>query len=349
MKPKGHNLFLDEADLKHVLEAFVAGAGSEYMRATSLPFALALHRITGHTLAVLLPSTDRVDAVHGFVTPNGGRTLIDAGGCRADWQCSGGKKVLLSGEDELIADFLGRIKPATLRAQVQRIRPLAECVAQLAQAQRQLQEPSGTERDAGVSMARMAPELRAFIFTHAKAHLVTLARIAIERNDAPLVRNLVDLGFDVNATSFSGDTLLSYAAQHARQETVRDLLARGADPNLWIAPADGELHEERVPLHRAIDQPDIMQLLLQAGAAADMRTAKNRTALHLAARHDHVSSAALLLEAGADLGALDADGRTPLEVAQRRNSTRTAEVLRSAEALRHCRSALEDLLSPPAP
>lgn len=66
-------------------------------------------------------------------------------------------------------------------------------------------------------------------------------------------------------------------------------------------------------LHRAAidNNVDILQLLLDHGALTNVRTVKDWTPLHCAARYGHVEIARRLMHAGADSRALNSKGQTP--------------------------------------
>ena len=74
-------------------------------------------------------------------------------------------------------------------------------------------------------------------------------------------RAYVDAGVPVNLTNDSGDSLLMLAAYHGHPDTVRALLARGADPG---RPND----RGQTPLAGAVfkKEPEIVRALLDAGA-----------------------------------------------------------------------------------
>lgn len=93
---------------------------------------------------------------------------------------------------------------------------------------------------------------------------------------------------------------------------------RPAVPRLQQAALRGEVERVRA--------------LLDAGAAADARDARGRTALLALVlqgdgRPDQVEVARLLLEAGADPNAADADGVTPLQHARRRGQDELARLI----------------------
>ena len=88
---------------------------------------------------------------------------------------------------------------------------------------------------------------------------------------------------------------------------VRDLLARGADPN---AAND----EGRPPLVSAIlgGSLPLIDVLLDAGADVDARDPHGWTPLHFAAQEVLPEMAARLIARGADVNAQDEEGNTPL-------------------------------------
>jgi ankyrin repeat protein len=103
------------------------------------------------------------------------------------------------------------------------------------------------------------------------------------------------------------DQQLADAAFICDLARVRDLLARGADPNA--------LNDEgRAPLVSAlmVGSLPLLDLLLDAGADVDGRDPHGWTPLHYAAQEVLPEMAARLIARGADLNAQDEDGNTPL-------------------------------------
>lgn len=89
-----------------------------------------------------------------------------------------------------------------------------------------------------------------------------------------------------------------------RQETVGLLLKEGADPSMGLLEATG------------LEDPRYAQLLIEAGAEANVRDEEGSTALHLTARRGTFRVTRLLLSVGADVHAEDGQGRTPFAVAE---------------------------------
>lgn len=160
-----------------------------------------------------------------------------------------------------------------------------------------------------------------------------------------LVRDLLQLGADVNARNQMGGTALMYAAAAGDTETVTLLLANGADTNKqsvngWTAlmmaaaknrtgvaailvarAADVNLPDVYgwTPLMRAVyagyaDMVDI--LLSQPAVAIGVRNDQGQTALHLAVIQGQPHIVHALLEHGARADMMDFAGRTPRSIAR---------------------------------
>jgi ankyrin repeat protein len=77
----------------------------------------------------------------------------------------------------------------------------------------------------------------------------------------------------------------------------------------------------------ARNEPDIVQWLLNHGAALEVKDQWDRTPLHRSALHGYTTTTALLLVHGADTETKDKDGLTPLHWAAARGYTATVEFL----------------------
>ena len=88
---------------------------------------------------------------------------------------------------------------------------------------------------------------------------------------------------------------------------VRDLLARGANPN-------ARDEEQRTPIFSAVlgGSLALLGLLVEARADVNARDEHGWTALHVAAEEVVPEMASLLLARGADANASDDEGNTPL-------------------------------------
>jgi serine/threonine-protein phosphatase 6 regulatory ankyrin repeat subunit B len=157
---------------------------------------------------------------------------------------------------------------------------------------------------------------------HNDRHFEQYQAAAQEREE--VVRRLVEAGAGVNVQGshrgtvlnnaiqlapFGAQTYLSSAAYFLPIESIKLLLATGADVN---APDVRGL----TPLMSAASKMSVvlMRMLLEAGAGASVNAKDNegRTALMVAAERGHVETIKLLFEAGAAINAKDNMGKTAL-------------------------------------
>lgn len=115
-----------------------------------------------------------------------------------------------------------------------------------------------------------------------------------------------------HAYAHDGWTALHLAAFFGHTAAAEALLAGGADVHAWSRNSQGNQ-----PLHAAAagDHPELVSLLIIAGADVGARAAESFTALHSAAQNGNTAIIRALLDAGADPNAATADGRTPLDLA----------------------------------
>ena len=124
-----------------------------------------------------------------------------------------------------------------------------------------------------------------------------------------IVEALLDAGADARDCNYFDVTPLHLAAQAGSPEIVAVLLAAGANVNARHAGG-------MAPLHFATS-PEVVAALASAGAAVDPRTRDGWTPLHWAALLPGSDQrlVAALIEAGADVDAMGEDGETPLHLA----------------------------------
>lgn len=145
----------------------------------------------------------------------------------------------------------------------------------------------------------------------AKEHVITPEAKelfeAIRRGQLSVIRNILDRNPKlISAVDESGSTPLTLAAYWAGPREVKELLARGADPN---AKNDGGV----AALIPATDNVETTRLLVEAGADVNTRTEDGTSALIVAARRAGAAPVATyLLAKGADVGASTLDGVTAL-------------------------------------
>ncbi len=155
----------------------------------------------------------------------------------------------------------------------------------------------------------------------------TLLHLAAQAGQMDHIELLLDTGAKINAQDLSKKTPLYLAVAQGHISAVKCLLANQADPSIVGIEGDTLLHvaafygytpivamllkyplihradeDGKQPIHKAVwghDKPDVVELLLSAGADPNALNAFGFTPLHWAAKHGHVASAQLLLKAGA--------------------------------------------------
>jgi ankyrin repeat protein len=122
-----------------------------------------------------------------------------------------------------------------------------------------------------------------------------------------------------------GFTPLGYAAYFGHRELLRDLLARGAEPNT------ASQNDLRVtPLHSALSggHKEMVRDLVEFDADVNAASGAEWTPLHYVAFSGDIETARFLLEHGAVPAGKNADGKTPLDVATEQGHSDLAELLR---------------------
>jgi ankyrin repeat protein len=172
--------------------------------------------------------------------------------------------------------------------------------------------------------------------------------VASSRGDVATVRDLLNMGVDVNTRGFDGRTALMEAAYHGQAELAKLLLERGANTGLKkndgetaLSFAAGGKHTEIVDMiSRASDlkaasakgEIKLVQQLLDKGTAVNVRDADGGTALMEAVAGGHTGVVKLLLEKGADVNARKDDGATALAFAEGAKRADLAALLREKGA-----------------
>jgi ankyrin repeat protein len=152
--------------------------------------------------------------------------------------------------------------------------------------------------------------------------------LAVSRNDAAAVQQLLSTGGNPNLRLLQGDTLLQVAADAHAMESVQLLLAHGADAAeaghsghsvLWLAASRNDL--------------PVIKALLHAGVRPDAHAATEQTPLLAALRAAHAEDlVGVLLDAGASPDAADAQGHTPLMLASAGGQAALVNVLLARHA-----------------
>lgn len=122
------------------------------------------------------------------------------------------------------------------------------------------------------------------------------------------VKELIELGHNVNQRDSETVTLLHWAAINNRKDIIRYFLDIGAE----VDASGGEL--SATPLHWATRQGhlDAAVLLINAGADAKLRDAEGCSCVHIAAQFGHTALVAYFVARGVSPDILDRNGMTPL-------------------------------------
>jgi ankyrin repeat protein len=145
---------------------------------------------------------------------------------------------------------------------------------------------------------------------------------AIRRGQLSAIRSILDRDPKlIRSVDESGSTPLILAAYWAGPAEVKELLARGADPN---AKNDGGV----AALIPATDSLETTRLLVEAGADVNARTEDGSIALMVAARRAGAAPVvAYLLDKGSDIAAWTHDGATALHRAAQSGDVDTLKLL----------------------
>ncbi|TAN02702.1 MAG: hypothetical protein EPN36_15770 [Rhodanobacteraceae bacterium] len=171
------------------------------------------------------------------------------------------------------------------------------------------------ETPLGLALARDATKLEYWLRWNGWA----LPRRPLRGDDLPAaaadpdaVARLLELGLPVDQRDSRGATALLRASGAGALQSVQRLLAAHADPRLTVETGAS-------PLSAAVSarHPDIVRALVAAGAAVDMRHADEVTALMIAAALGHADMLGVLHELGARADLTDARGQTALHAATR--------------------------------
>lgn len=148
---------------------------------------------------------------------------------------------------------------------------------------------------------------------------VTPLMSAASGKDAELITLLLKHKADLNLVGANGNFALLNAVMQRNPETVRALLAGGADPDM--------LNPNRYPLLvlavTDAANKEVAQALIEARANVNAPDPIGRTPLHWAASANREELVGLLVKAGADVNLQDKDGRTALDLVKSGRSAST--------------------------
>lgn len=128
----------------------------------------------------------------------------------------------------------------------------------------------------------------------------------------------------IDEISSHGFTPLGIATHFGKDEVVRLLLTKKADPNI---PSQNGY--QIYPLHTALtgQYDGISKMLIEAGADINVVQNANITPLHLAAQQGNIDLIIILLENGADITVQTSTGQTASDLAMEKGHREIAEIL----------------------
>ena len=140
------------------------------------------------------------------------------------------------------------------------------------------------------------------------------------------VKRLLAKGANPNDTIFGGTSALMYAAEKGQTEIVKALLAAGAKVKQIDNDGDDAL------IYAAIDnRVEVMKELLAAGADVHLKNKQGNTALLAAALKGRTAAVQLLLAAGADPTIRNRDGKSALSSAEEEGHQEIIQMIQAAE------------------
>lgn len=158
---------------------------------------------------------------------------------------------------------------------------------------------------AAASVAAVAAGVSAYSYLRREGPAGTPLARAAQVGDAQSVKNLIAQGADVNARDAEGRTPLAYAARANDAEAINSLIGAGADVNardcdrLGWTPLINAVHKYNAAAGRLLVERGA-DVNARAGACAEQRVEDGLTPLMMAAKYDDAEMIRFLLERGAD-------------------------------------------------
>lgn len=146
--------------------------------------------------------------------------------------------------------------------------------------------------------------------------------LAVARDHVEVIQKLVAYDAQVNAQCHNGTTALHVSATHGNGAAMRALIQAGALVNMGDSTGCSALH-------LSTSKPDLVRILLQAGANLDHRNIYGETPLFRACSQFDPGSVSTLLQLGADETVVNNKGATPFDTVlllrERVHDTRKAD------------------------
>jgi ankyrin repeat protein len=147
-------------------------------------------------------------------------------------------------------------------------------------------------------------------------------RINLDQNNLPVVRRLLIVGADVNATTNNGTTPLHLASCNGSVQVVQLLLENGAEIEAKDNDGLTSLHWACLKGHLAV-----FNELLSRGADMEVKNSDGDTPLHSACFGGNLAIAKALLSCGADMLAANDRGLLPIHTAVAKGSSAATKYL----------------------
>jgi len=125
---------------------------------------------------------------------------------------------------------------------------------------------------------------------------------AAYRGNIDKIRNFIETGADIDAQNSNGYTILHIAVAKGNRELIQYLLEKKANANIMSFAKEGDGPIDPVignaPIHYAIfeDRNDILKMLLENDADADIENSNGSTPLFLAIKRYNLEAVKLLLD-----------------------------------------------------
>ncbi len=170
----------------------------------------------------------------------------------------------------------------------------------------------------------------------------TALLVAVQKNHAEIAAFLIENGAKISVANRKEETPSLIAVRNGNANLVALLIENGADPDRAMIEKKVDRFITRV--HKKEMRPsllieaasgghiDTLEVLLKAGAQADIQDDEGVTALFKASEQGYITAVALLLAHQADPNLYDNIGRTPLMVASRNGYQNIVEALIAHDA-----------------
>ncbi len=147
--------------------------------------------------------------------------------------------------------------------------------------------------------------------------------LACSSKDTKTVGEFLNKGAKLELTDMDdGWTALHYASQSGCQESVKQLIDKGAN-----IEARTNIDETTLHLAAKHNRFEVVKLLIENNANIEARTNKERTALHLATENNHIEVVKFLIENSANIEAQTDKDETALHIAVKQNYLEVVKLL----------------------